>query len=179
MPLWPCCRARTTLGFDPVMDRLTLNNALAAFAVAFRGARYQGVALTVPSQADLALVQAQLAAVLPDCDLWTTPGRNGAPDIPCTRRSFNDSVLSLRPRPLVVAQVPEWMIDWSDGDRGAFWSALAELYGRHPVRTLDVETPDLGRHLRVGFQRHRLIATEVDVWLSRHQSVDDLQEVLE
>jgi hypothetical protein len=161
------------------MDRRTLNDALTAFFSSYRNARYQGVALTVPSQANLVLLQAQVAAVLPDCDLWTTPGRNGAPEIPCTRRAFNNSVLSLRARPLVVAQVPEWMIDWSDGDRGAFWSALADLYGRHAVRTLDVETPGLVRHLRVGFQRYRLVATEVGIWLSRHQSVDGLQEVLQ
>jgi hypothetical protein len=71
------------------------------------------------------------------------------------------------------------MIDWSDEDRGAFWSALADLYGRHAVRTLDVETPDLGRHLRVGFQRYRLTATDVRIWLSRHQSTEGLQEVLQ
>jgi hypothetical protein len=179
MRCWRCCRTRTTLGFDRVMDRLVLNHALTDFFAAYRTARYQGVALTVPSQADLGLVQAQLAAVLLDCDLWTTPGRDGSPDIPCTRRAFNSCVLSLRSRTLVVAQVPEWMIDWSDEDRGAFWSALADLYGRHAVRTLDVETPDLGRHLRVGFQRYRLTATDVRIWLSRHQSTEGLQEVLQ
>jgi hypothetical protein len=114
-----------------------------------------------------------------DCDLWRAPGADGAPDIPCSRRAFNDQVLSRRQRTLLVVAPTEWMLDWPEEDRSAFWSGVADLYGRHAVRVLAVETPELSRHLRIGFMRYRLSGTEVGLWLSRHQPIDGLQEVLQ
>ena len=161
------------------MDRRQLNSALERFFDAYRGARYQGVVITVASERDLRLVQGQLEALLLDCDLWSVPGADGAPDIPCSRRAFNEQVLSRRQRTLLLIAPAEWMLDWPEEDRSAFWSGVADLYGRHAVRVLAVETPALSRDLRVGFRRYRLSGTEVAMWLSRHQPIDGLEEVLQ
>ncbi len=161
------------------MDRRQLNSALGRFFDAYRGARYQGVVITVASEKDLRLVQGQLEALLLDCDLWRAPGADGAPDIPCSRRAFNDHVLSGGQRTLLLNGPVEWMLDWSDEDRAAFWSGVADLYGRHEVRVLAVETPALSRELRIVFRRYRLPGIEVALWLSRHQPIDGLQEVLQ
>jgi hypothetical protein len=161
------------------MDRGLLNSALDRFFGAYRSARYQGVIITAASEKDLRVVQAQLEALLLDGDLWSTPGADGAPDIPCSRRTFNDQVLSRRRRTLLLVAPTEWMLDWPEEDRSAFWSGVADLYGRHAVRVLAVETPELNRHLRVGFRQYRLPGTDIGVWLSRHQPIDGLQEVLQ
>ena len=161
------------------MDRRLLNSALGAFFDAYRGARYQGVVITVPSENDRRLVQGQLEALLLDCDLWSAPGVDGAPDIPCPRRVFVEQVLSRRQRPLLLISPPDWMLDWPEEDRAVFWTGVADLYGRQAVRVLTVETPAISRHLRVGFNRYRLSGTEVALWLSRHQPIDGLQEVLQ
>jgi hypothetical protein len=161
------------------MDRRLLNSALERFFYAYRDARYQGVVITAASEKDLRLVRGQLEALMLDCDLWSAPGADGAPDIPCSRRAFNDQVLSRRQRTLLVVAPTEWMLDWPEEDRSAFWSGVADLYGRHAVRVLAVETPELSRHLRIGFMRYRLSGTEVGLWLSRHQPIDGLQEVLQ
>ena len=161
------------------MDRRLVNSALAACFAAYRGARYQGVVITVPSESDRRLVQGQLEALLLDCDLWSAPGVDGAPDIPCSRRVFVDQVLSRRQRTLLLISPADWMLDWPEEDRAVFWTGVADLYGRHAVRVLAVETPEISRHLRVGFNRHRLAGTGVALWLSRHQPIDGLQEVLQ
>ena len=125
------------------------------------------------------LVQGQLEALLLDCDLWSTPGADGAPDIPCSRRVFNNQVFGRRQRSLLLIAPTEWMLDWPDEDRTVFWLGVADLYGRHAVRVLAVETPAISQYLRVGFIRYRLLGTDVAIWLSRHQPIDCLQEVLQ
>lgn len=161
------------------MDRRLINSALEEFFDAYRDARYQGVVIAVHSENDRRLVQGQLEALLLDCDLWSGPGVNGAPDIPCLRREFLNQVLSRRQRTLLLISPTDWMLDWPEEDRAVFWTGVAELYARHRVRVLTVETPEISRHLRVGFKRHLLSGTEVAIWLSRHQPTVGLHEVLQ
>lgn len=161
------------------MDRRQINSAFGQFFSVYHDARYQGIVITVTSEKDLRLVKGQLEALLLDCDLWSAPGADGAPDIPCSRRIFNDYVLLRRKRTLLLIAPTEWMLDWPEEDRSAFWSGVADLYGRHEVRVLVVETPAIHRELRIDFKRYRLSGTEVALWLSRHQSIDGLEEVLQ
>jgi hypothetical protein len=160
------------------MDRKLLNSALAKFLDAYRTSRYQGVVVTVASEKELRQVQGQLEALLLDSDLWSAPGVEKAPDIPCSRRDFNDAVFSRRERTLLLISPREWMLDWPDTDQAVFWSNVADLYGRHSLCVVAVETPFLARQLRIEFIRHVLPGLAVSVWLSKHQPIDHLQEVL-
>lgn len=160
------------------MDRRQLNLAIQKFFIAYRRLRYQGCVLTVKSETDFAVLCGQVEAILLEYDIWIKPSEGGGPAIPCGRRDFMDTVFLLRPRGLVIISPTEWMLDWPDQDQGIFWTGIADAFGRHPIVCLCVGTPPLTKVLRLSLAEHRLPGLPVSVWLSRHQPVDQLEEVL-
>ncbi len=160
------------------MDRQRINTALGRFLDENRSARYQGVVITVDSEHNLVQVRSQVEALLLDRDVWASPGRDGSPAIPCSRLAFNDAVLSKRQRGLVIVSPLDWMLDWPEQEQATFWSGVADTYGRHSVLILAVSTPSIVRQLRITFSRRSLPGLPISVWLSNHQPVDGLMEVL-
>ena len=160
------------------MDRQRINAALRGFFNAYISARYQGVIITVESEADINQVRSQVEALLLNRDIWASPDTDGSPAIPCSRRDFNDAVLSKRQRGLVILSPFEWMLDWPEPDQATFWSGVADSYGRHSILALAVETPLLVHQLRIVFARYALSGLPITVWLSRHQPTDAFKEFL-
>lgn len=160
------------------MDRKQLNSQLRALLSAHRLARYQGLVITVESESDFEQVCTQIQAICLDHDLWRQPGTDGAPEIPCPRRAFMDSVFQPRPRALAILTPTEWMLDWSNPEQATFWNAVADAYGRHEILILIVATPPIRTQLRISFVEYPLSGVPVSIWLSRHQPVDHLKGIL-
>ena len=103
---------------------------------------------------------------------------DGAPDIPCSRRVFTTTSYHVEADPAADLTC-DWMFDWPEEDRAVFWSGLADLYGRHALRVLTVETPADKPSFARRFQSLSAGRDRGGVWLSRHQPIDGLQEVLQ
>jgi hypothetical protein len=161
-----------------MMDRQRINTALKSFLDTYCQARYQGVVITVDTERDLAQVKTQVEALLLDRDVWTSPGVDCSPSIPCSRREYNETVLSKRQRGLVIVSPFDWMFDWPEQDQVTFWTGVADSFGRHSILILAVGTPLIIRQLRISFSRHSLPGLSISVWLSKHQTTDGLEEVL-
>ncbi len=160
------------------MDRKQLNKILTELLEAHRLARYQGIVITVQSEIVFEELANQVQAICLDYDVWRRPDSNGAPTIPCGRRDWMTSVFSRRPNGLLILKPNEWMIDWSELDETTFWNALSDAFGRHDIIALAVVTTALLNQLRISFIPYSLSGLPVSVWLSRHQPVDHLKEVL-
>ena len=133
------------------MDRKQLNSQLQALLSAHRLVRYQGIVVTVGSEGDFEQVCTQIQAICLDHDIWRQPGADGAPEIPCSRRAFMDSVFQPRAHALAILTPTEWMLDWSDPEQATFWNAVADAYGRHEILILIVATPSIRAQLRISF----------------------------
>ena len=160
------------------MDRKQLNLKLQALLSAQRLARYQGIVVTVGSEGDFEQICTQIEAICLDHDLWRQPGADGAPKIPCPRRAFMDSVFQPRPHALAILNPDDWMTHWPAPEQATFWNAVADAYGRHEILIPIVATPPIRAQLRISFVEYSLSGLPVSVWLSRHQPVDHLKEVL-
>lgn len=160
------------------MDRKQLNLKLQALLSAQRVARYQGIVITVGSEGDFKQMSTQIEAICLDHDLWRHPGADDAPEIPCSRRAFMDTVFQPRAHALAILTPTEWMIDWSDPEQATFWNAVADAYGRHEILIPIVATPAIRAQLRISFVEYSLSGLPISVWLSRHQPADHFKEVL-
>lgn len=162
------------------MDRKTLNHSLQRLFKAHQAeGRYQGIVLSVPNETDYDILRGQVEAICLEDDIWRQTGLNGAPEIPCHRREFSTQVFSPRERGLVICKPEEWMLDWSELDQANFWNELADAFGRHNILTVVVATPAMIKLMRVNFIEYPLPGLPLSVWLSRHQPVDHLKELLQ
>ncbi|MDM8558468.1 hypothetical protein [Candidatus Parabeggiatoa sp. HSG14] len=61
------------------------------------------------------------------------------------------------------------MFDWSNLDKRAFWSALSETYGRHPVFAVFADTFDNIHFIESYLNPKSLLSLPIRVWISKHQ----------
>jgi len=159
------------------MDRITTHAAIRKFIDGYSSARYRGYVFSVNSEKEFSSLRHQISAVLLDYEVWSEPGLDGAPSIPCSRREFNEILLSKREHSIVLVSPYEWMIDWAQQDRDTFWSGIADTFGRQDVCVLVVNTPSINRVLEDKFTARILPGTRISVWLSKHQPVSGYEEL--
>ena len=151
------------------MDRQLLVDALRDFLARYQTARYRGLALSSDGELNTQVTMEVLCELLPTWQRWEKPGHN-APTIPCHRKDFIDQAISQPGRDSLLILSPEnWMYDWSDAEKETFWISLAEMYGRHSVITVSLDSHMTQHLLSITFKSFSLPHCPVQVWISKHQ----------
>lgn len=151
------------------MDTQQLTHALQRFLAQYQHARYRGIALSTPAEADVRLMREALQALLPDYRYWHRPGHDEAPSLPCHRKDFLEQSLGVGRSNLMILLPGEWMYNWESADKAVFWNSLADSYGRHTTITLLLESHETLRLLKDCFKAMPLPDCPVQVWISKHQ----------
>jgi hypothetical protein len=153
-----------------IMEIIQLKESLTQLLTAHNApnVRYRGLGLSANAPEDLALITETLQTLLPDYILWEL-GQNCAPELPCHRAAFIEQAFEVFQRGLIISLPEEWMYEWSNLDKRAFWAAISETYGRHAVIAVFADTFDNTRLVEPYLNAKPLSSLPVRVWVSKYQ----------
>ncbi len=130
--------------------------------------RYNGIAVSTKSQKDLEYLSEVIVDKAEGYDLWHELNTQ-SPSLPCSRSLYLKNAFEKSRKGLIIISPDEWMFDWADLDKRSFWSALSEIYGRHPVITLFAEAFENKKFVSDYFYVDSMTGLPVNVWTSKYQ----------
>jgi len=132
--------------------------------------RYRGFAFSSNSSEELKDINDELLKYLAPVEEWSKPGLFTAPNIPISRMSFCDNVFRIKhPNGLLINYPEEWMFNWTELDKGVFWSQLSQTYGLNTIYVTIKGTPLNIKEISKYFKPHKLSDSKISVWTSKYE----------
>ena len=134
--------------------------------------RYRGLAFAAKEELMLSTVRDIVVRNFEPVELWLSPGKGNAPEVPCLPITFNERVFGGEHRePLVIYRPEDWMYDWPFLEKKAFWSQLAMAYGMHDVIAITADVLETVRSMDLYLEPTPIGAFPVRVWTPKQQSL--------
>jgi hypothetical protein len=131
--------------------------------------RYAGLGFSASSAQVLVDIKDKLVRYLSPIDVWSFPGRDLAPNRPISRLELCEKAFSDRhPNGLIVYLPEEWMFDWPDKERMAFWAALAQTFGINSVYVVFSGAPFNTQLISHYFLQTAVPGQQFSLWTSRY-----------
>lgn len=132
--------------------------------------RYLGCAFSSNEISQLKKLHAELLKFLSPIEEWAQPGEFDSPMVPISRSKFCDLVFSKRHQNGLLIQFPEeWMLDWTELDKGVFWTTLSQTYGVNKIYVIFKGTPSNIQEVSKYFNQVSLDNSNTSVWTSKYE----------
>lgn len=132
--------------------------------------RYLGCAFSSNEISQLKKLHVELLKFLSPIEDWTQPGEFDSPAVPISRRIFCDLVFSKRHQNGLLIQFPEeWMFDWTELDKGVFWTTLSQTYGVNKIYVIFKGTPSNIQEVSKYFNQVSIDNSNTSVWTSKYE----------
>ena len=132
--------------------------------------RYLGCAFSSNDISQLTKLHADLLKFLSPIEEWARPGEFNSPAVPISRRKFCDLVFSQHHQKGLLIQFPEdWMFDWTELDKGVFWTSLSQTYGVNKIYVIFRGTPSNIQEVCKYFNQVGLDNLNISVWTSKYE----------
>ena len=126
--------------------------------------RYQNIGFSSKSLADLDDVTQTLRVLLPDYEVWKSPGKHDVPAMAISRKKLQDKILASTHQGIIIHQPEQWLNHWSLVDKQAFWSALGMWHGRTKVVLSFAESDEFQQINNAYFKSQSLDGVAINFW---------------
>ncbi|TSA39892.1 MAG: hypothetical protein D4R63_07730 [Methylococcaceae bacterium] len=130
--------------------------------------RYQHLAFSSKSLLVLDKLAQLLQSLFPSYSVWNgeQPDITQSPVAPCCRKQFLDQVFDSQHQGLIIQHPEYWLERWDILEKQAFWSALSESHGGHPIIVIFSEGNKFASINQQYFNPQPLASTAVTAWVS-------------
>jgi len=132
--------------------------------------RYRGIAFSTNTSSDLKKLNDDLLKYLSPIEEWSSPGDFNSPQIPISRLDFCELVFRTpHPNRLLITNPEEWMFNWTELDKGVFWTQLSQTYGLNDIYVTYKGTPLITQEVSKYFKLRNLADSNISVWTSKYE----------
>ncbi len=129
--------------------------------------RYQHLAFSSKSLLVLDELAQLLQSLFPSYSVWNGEQPDSTtPAASCYRKQFLDEVFNPQHQGLIIQHPEYWLERWDILEKQAFWSALSESHGGHPIIIIFSEGNKFASINQQYFNPQPLASTAVTAWVS-------------